>query len=112
MLALLGMATSGHAAPGEEARSEQRKASHVDRLVTVGKDGVITRSERVFLRQIGLDKIAIAQTVKETKDGGRLTRTEAQRIIKAYGARHQKTDAELLDEICKRSPLYPPCKDR
>ena len=86
--------------------------THVDRLLRIGKDGVVTQRERVLLRQIGLDKVAIPQVVKETRDGGRLTRAEAQQIMRGYRARNQKTDAELLDEICKRSPLYPPCKNR
>jgi hypothetical protein len=38
-----------------------------------------------------------------------LTLTQAQGSAKAP---KQPTDAELLREICKRSPGYPPCKNR
>ena len=95
-----------------EAPRDRVPWTYVDALVRIGNDGAVYQHERVAFRQLDLDKVAIAQVVKETKDGGRLTRAEAQKIIQSYGKRNQPTDAQLLDEICKRSPGYPPCKDR
>ena len=111
IIGMLGLLVSQTSAYGSSL-ADPVPVTHVDRLLRIGKDGVVTQDERVLLRQIGLDKVAIAQVVKETRDGGRLTRAEAQQIMRGYRARNQKTDAELLDEICKRSPLYPPCKNR
>ena len=59
------------------------------RLLRVGRDGSIDRGEKQELRQRGLDKIAIAQAVTQAKDGGRITRPEADKIIKAFVVRRR-----------------------
>ena len=81
-------------------------------LLRVGSDGSINRFEKVELRQRGLDTIAIAQAVTQAKDGGRLTRPEADKIIKAFVVRANKNKTDPMIEICKQSPDYPACKNR
>ena len=86
--------------------------SYVSVLMAYGKDGMIERYEKAAMGQRGLDRVAIAQTVREAKDGGRLTLPEANKIVNAFKRRAQRNAPDPLDAICKQSPLYPPCKDR
>lgn len=81
-------------------------------LLRVGRDGSIDRGDKQELRQRGLDKIAIAQVVTQAKDGGRLTRPEADKIIKAFVVRANKNKTDPMIEICKHAPDYPACKNR
>ena len=101
---LLGGSTAAHSRP--------LAPSFMQMLLRVGGDGTIHRGERMELGQRGLDKIAIAQVVTQTRDGARLTRPEAETIIKAFVVRANRNAPDPLIAICKQSPLYPPCKNR
>ena len=80
----------------------QRSTTVWAHIFKIGSDGEITQSDRVFLRQLGMDKIAIAQIIKQTKDGGRLTRAEVITIANGFILRKNPQ--------CRRTPLTPSCK--
>ncbi len=62
--------------------------------IGLGRDGVIGRDDKVALRQMGMDRIAIAAIIKQTRDGGRLTKAEMTTIAKGFIWRH--------NPICRR----------
>ncbi len=63
-------------------------------ILGIGRDGVIDRGDKVALRQMGMDRIAIAAIIKQTRDGGRLTKAEMTTIAKGFIWRH--------NPICRR----------
>ena len=83
--------------------------SFMEVLLRVGKDGSISPSE---FRQRGMGKIAIAQVVTQAKDGGRLTRLEADKIIDSFIVRARRNAPDPMIAICKQSPKYPACQNR
>lgn len=64
-------------------------------ILGLGSDGVISRHDMVALRQMKMDRIAIAAIVRQTRDGGRLTKAEMTTIAKAFIRRH--------NPICRRA---------
>ena len=91
------------AAVWQRVRCDRSRSTTVwAHIFRVGSDGEVEQHERQFLRELGMDKIAIAQIVTQTKDGGRLTRAEVITIANGFILRKNPQ--------CRKKPLTPSCK--
>jgi hypothetical protein len=97
---------------GGVAQARPLPDSYMQVLLRVGMNGAINSYEKTELRQRGLDQTAIGQVVTQTKDGGRLTRPEADKIIDAFVIRAKRNAPDPMIAICKQSPKYPACQNR
>jgi hypothetical protein len=95
-----GLGLAG-AAPGSGSGPDQGKlppSPHLVRYVMkAAKYGCCDRYDRVGLRQVGFDKVAIAQVQRDTRDGGRMTLAEARAIVSALQRRKARAPKPRCD---------------